>query len=52
MDRTIDDPVEASENDWRSKLTPEQFRITREGGTERAFTGAYWNHKGLSLIHI
>ena len=46
MSRTIDDPVEASENDWRSKLTPEQFRITREGGTERAFTGAYWNHKG------
>jgi peptide-methionine (R)-S-oxide reductase len=33
------------EEAWRGRLTPEQFRITRQGGTERAFTGAYWNHK-------
>jgi peptide-methionine (R)-S-oxide reductase len=31
---------------WRARLTPEQYRIARQGGTERAFTGAYWNHKG------
>jgi peptide-methionine (R)-S-oxide reductase len=30
---------------WRARLTPDQYRITREGGTERAFSGAYWNHK-------
>lgn len=36
----------AAEEIWRQKLTPEQFRITRQGGTERAFTGEYWNHKG------
>jgi peptide-methionine (R)-S-oxide reductase len=34
------------ESDLRSRLTAEQYRVAREGGTERAFTGAYWNHKG------
>ena len=27
--------------EWRRRLTPEQYRITRHGGTEPAFTGAY-----------
>jgi len=35
--------IRKSEQEWRRELSPEQFRIMREHGTERAFTGEYWN---------
>jgi peptide-methionine (R)-S-oxide reductase len=30
---------------WREELTPDQYQVTRRAGTERAFTGKYWNTK-------
>ena len=36
--------VNKSEAQWRAEMTPEQYRICREKGTEPAFTGAYWDH--------
>ena len=37
------DKVQKTDEEWKKGLTEEQFIVTRKGGTERAFTGAYWN---------
>ncbi len=38
-----------SEAEWRAELTPDQFRVARQQGTERAFAGPYWNEKRPGL---
>ena len=45
------DRVEKSDEEWRAQLTAEQFHVTRQAGTERAFTGQYWNEKRAGNYH-
>src|SRR4051812_36014960 len=43
--------VEKTDQEWREQLTPEQYRVTRQQGTERPFTGEYWNVWAPGLYH-
>jgi peptide-methionine (R)-S-oxide reductase len=42
---------QSNEEQWRDKLTPEQFHICRGKGTERAFSGKYWDTKTPGTYH-
>ncbi len=41
--------VDKSETEWRAQLTPEQYRVLREKGTERAFSGRFWDEHAAGV---
>lgn len=43
--------IEKSDEQWKAELTEEDFHICREKGTERAFSGVYWNTKDPGVYH-
>ncbi|HSP80916.1 MAG TPA: peptide-methionine (R)-S-oxide reductase MsrB [Myxococcaceae bacterium] len=45
----MQDRVYKTDEEWRQQLTPEQYRVMRQKGTEPPFTGAWWEHKGKGL---
>ena len=38
------DKIQKTEAEWRSQLTPDEYHVAREKGTERPFTGKFWDH--------
>jgi peptide-methionine (R)-S-oxide reductase len=43
--------IEKTDAEWREELTPEQYEVLRRQGTERPFTGKYWNVKEDGMYH-
>jgi peptide-methionine (R)-S-oxide reductase len=45
------DKLDITDAEWRDRLTPEQYHVLRQAGTERAFSGKYWNNHDDGAYH-
>ena len=43
--------IHKSDEEWKRQLTPEQYYVTRQAGTEPAFSGPYYHHKAQGTYH-
>lgn len=48
-ERLSDEQLPGDESQWKARLSPEAYRVLRKHGTERAFTGDYWENKDRGL---
>ena len=51
MTEKLKDKITKTDAEWRQQLTPEQYQVARASGTERAFTGQYWNKHDDGTYH-
>lgn len=47
----MQDKLSLTDEEWRARLSPDEYAVTRKGATERAFTGRYWDTKTPGTYH-